>query len=138
MAAPGGRELSTLIKSMNPVLATETFVWVTFPSVTNEVLASLLPVADMLFREQEGWTAILPRAAADERHLDYVFPSKKITLNVHSSLEAVGFIAAISARLTAMNIGSNPVSAYFHDHLYIPEGKEETVIKALQTMAAEM
>jgi hypothetical protein len=45
-----------------------------------------------------------------------------ITLNVYSSLEAVGFIAAVGAKLN--KIGVNPVSGFFHDHCFVPvEGK---------------
>lgn len=60
-----------------------------------------------------------------------------ITLDVHSSLEAVGFIAAISSRLTQMHIGVNPVSGFFHDHLFVPAGREEDALKLLAEMAME-
>jgi hypothetical protein len=60
-----------------------------------------------------------------------------ITLDVHSSLEAVGFIAAISARLTQANIGVNPVSGFFHDHLFVPFGREADALKLLAEMAEE-
>ena len=43
-----------------------------------------------------------------------------ITLDVHSSLESVGFLAAVSARLAAAGIPCNAVSAFHHDHLFVP------------------
>ena len=91
----------------------------------------------MLFREVEGWTVILPQEAAASIGLKGTFPCKKVTLNVHSSLEAVGFIAAISRRLTELGVGVNPVSGYYHDHLFVPVGKEEEVMKVLEEMARE-
>ena len=60
-----------------------------------------------------------------------------ITLNVHSSLEAVGFMAAISAKLTQHNIGANPVSGYYHDHCFVPLGKELEAMKVLEDLATE-
>jgi hypothetical protein len=57
-----------------------------------------------------------------------------ITLDVHSSLEAVGFIAVIATALKNLNIGVNPVSGYFHDHLFIPDGREKEVMAMLKTI----
>ena len=92
----------------------------------------------MLYRELEGWTVILSRSLADEVSLEYGFPCKKITLNVHSSLDAVGFLAAITTRLAKnLSIGVNPVSGYYHDHLFVPLGKENLVMEEVKAMAAE-
>ena len=60
-----------------------------------------------------------------------------ITLEVHSSLEAVGFLAAITARLAAAGIGVNPVSACFHDHLFVPAERAEDAMSILEGLAAE-
>lgn len=59
-----------------------------------------------------------------------------ITLNVHSSLEAVGFIAVVAQRLKEIGVGVNPVSGFFHDHLFVPPGREEEVSNALRELAA--
>jgi hypothetical protein len=59
-----------------------------------------------------------------------------ITLNVHSSLEAVGFMAAVTNVLTEQKIGCNPVSGYFHDHLFVPLGREEDALAALTKLAS--
>lgn len=60
-----------------------------------------------------------------------------ITLNIHSSLEAVGFMAAVSAKLTEQGIGVNPVSGFFHDHCFVPVGREEEAMIALEEMAED-
>lgn len=60
-----------------------------------------------------------------------------ITCEVHSSLEAVGFMAAISKSLTERGIGANPVSGFYHDHLFVPEGKEVEALMALEELAKE-
>ena len=60
-----------------------------------------------------------------------------ITLNVQSSLEAVGFIARVASQLAEKGIGANPVSGFFHDHLFVAEGREEEAVAALKTLAEE-
>lgn len=77
------------------------------------------------------------KTEAESIQLKSTFPCIKITLNVHSSLDAVGFLAAITTELTKIGIGCNPVSGYFHDHLFVPAGKEGVVMEALLGMAAE-
>jgi len=42
--------------------------------------------------------------------LSQEFSSRMITLNVHSSLDAVGFIALIATKLAAAGMGGNPVA----------------------------
>ncbi|TIM21889.1 MAG: ACT domain-containing protein, partial [Mesorhizobium sp.] len=59
------------------------------------------------------------------------------TLNIHSSLEAVGFLAAITTRLAAAEIGVNPVSAFYHDHLFVPVDRAEEAIDVLRRLAEE-
>lgn len=71
----------------------------------------------MLFREGEGWTLIAPRSTVDALGLEAIFPCRKVTLGVHSSLDAVGFMAAVTTRLAEAGLGINPVSGFYHDHL---------------------
>lgn len=58
-----------------------------------------------------------------------------ITCEVHSSLEAVGFLAVIAATLRDLGMGVNPVSGYYHDHLFVPEGREWEAVGALKALA---
>ncbi|KAK5120271.1 hypothetical protein LTR85_006477 [Meristemomyces frigidus] len=137
MTAPGGLELAKLIKSMNPILQDGTFVFATVAN-GSKLLERAMPQAEMLFRETEGWTMIVTQSVADDLVLDFLFPCRKVTLDVHSSLEAVGFLAAITTRLAErVRIGVNPVSGYYHDHLFVPLGKEDLVVEELKQMAAE-
>jgi hypothetical protein len=79
----------------------------------------------MTFREREGVTLIVTRAEAEVAGLDAAFPCRMITLNIHSSLEAVGFLAALLPALAAEGAGVNPVSGFFHDHLFVPADRAE-------------
>jgi hypothetical protein len=91
----------------------------------------------MLFRESSSWTLILPHSLAEEFNLEYEFRCRQITLNVHSSLDAVGFLALVTGRLARLGMGVNPVSGFYHDHLFVPEGKEGIALAELEVMARE-
>ena len=60
-----------------------------------------------------------------------------ITCEVHSSLEAVGFLAVIANVLKEKNMGVNPVAGFFHDHLFVPLGCEEEAMSALRELAVK-
>jgi ribosomal-protein-alanine N-acetyltransferase len=71
-------------------------------------------------RESEGVTAILRREIADRLSLTYKFVAAWITLNVYSSLEAVGLTARFSTALARNDIPANVVAGYHHDHIFVP------------------
>jgi hypothetical protein len=89
----------------------------------------------MSFTEAEGTTLILLKSDADAAGIAYEFPSRMITLNVHSSLDAVGFIAHIATQLARHNMGVNPVSGFYHDHLFVPLGREADAMQILADIA---
>ena len=88
-----------------------------------------------IFREREGTTLVVRREEAESAGLSYQFASRLITLTVHSSLEAVGFLAAIAGRLAEAGISVNAVSAYYHDHLFVPEDRADEALRLLQNMS---
>ncbi|SMQ46639.1 unnamed protein product [Zymoseptoria tritici ST99CH_1A5] len=137
----GGTNLDDLIKTMNPTLDAEEYVFAELSLEAPhfaEFLGAVSKDVKMLFREKEAWTIILPKSAADREGLYYTFPCRQVTLNVHSSLEAVGFLAAITTRLAEkVNVGVNAISGYYHDHLFVPVGKEDAVMEELLSLAAE-
>ncbi|HSB56133.1 MAG TPA: ACT domain-containing protein, partial [Gemmatimonadales bacterium] len=60
-----------------------------------------------------------------------VMLARRIVLTVHSDLEAVGFMAEISAALARVGSPCNVVSAVFHDHLFVTEERAEAAMAAL-------
>lgn len=128
----GERNLDALLKNMKPDLRPGIFVFCTIP--TNEPIpAALNPL--LAFREQEGMTLVIPREEADAAGLRTAFASRLITLTVHSALDAVGFLAAITARLAEAGISVNAVSAFHHDHLFVPHDRADEAMAALQDMS---
>ncbi len=59
----------------------------------------------------------------------------RITLNVHSALEAVGLTAAVATALTREGISANVVAAYYHDHIFVPEVDAERALEALRALS---
>lgn len=125
----GETDLTTLLHSMEPQLWEQAFI---FCSVDLAAYARLDVTPLGMFREQEGVTLILDRQQADRAHLSYTDLWACITLAIHSSLTAVGFIAAISNRLAAAGLSVNPVSAYYHDHLFVPWEERERALQILR------
>ena len=128
----GGTDLAALLAGMRPVLHPDVVVFATVGDEA-ELPAGVDPV--MVFREREGRTLILREVDAAAAGIPSTFPSRMITLEVHSSLEAVGFLAAITTALAAAGMGVNPVSGYFHDHLFVPADRAKDAMAGLQALA---
>ena len=131
----GERDLTTLLQSMKPEMQEGVFVFCTLPE-GKAIPASLEPVH--IFREREGTAFVVRREEADAAGLPYQFASRLITLTVHSSLEAVGFLAAITAPLAEAGISVNAVSAFYHDHLFVPVERAEDAQLVLQKLAGDI
>jgi hypothetical protein len=130
----GETDLKRLLSTMEPQLRPELLVFLTLPPGT-PAPEDLDPV--MMFREREGTTLILIEERAQAAGLGGSFRCRMITLNVHSSLEAVGFLAVITARLAAAGMGVNPVSAFHHDHLFVSADRAEEAMAILESVVRE-
>ncbi|KAJ5316846.1 hypothetical protein PENANT_c016G04008 [Penicillium antarcticum] len=133
----GENNLQTLLATMQPSLDPTTYVFLT----TNQPLHTL-PLStlepQLLVKEDEGTTIVTTKSLANSHGFtESTFPCKKITLTIHSSLEAVGLIAAISNRLKDHGISANVVSGYFHDHIYVPGTRAEDAMRVLGEFAGE-
>jgi hypothetical protein len=126
------RNLAVLLRSMQPLLQEGVFVFCTLPP-GQSAPTGLDPM--LTFREAEGLTLILTREQAAAAGLAGAFPSRMITLGVHSALEAVGFLAAVTSWLAREGIGVNPVAAFHHDHLFVPADRAEEAMQALRDLA---
>ena len=127
----GEMNLATLLRTLTAKLHPDTYVFATVETVPTGITPR------MVFVEDEGITLICTRAEAEAAGIAYDFPCRMITLDVHSALEAVGFIAHIATRLAAAGMGVNPVAGYFHDHLFIPEGREGDALAVIDAIAQE-
>ncbi|UNI23733.1 hypothetical protein JDV02_009535 [Purpureocillium takamizusanense] len=134
MKDPGETSVAKLLSTLTTTLHPTTYVFATIADG-----AALPPLAEiqLLFRESEGITVITSKEYATTNNMEYFFPCKMITLNVTSSLEAVGFMAVLATRLATANMGVNPVSGFYHDHLFVPLGREDEAVEMLGQVAEE-
>lgn len=128
----GETDLAKLLAAMNPVLFPQTYVYCTVAHRDAARYQALEPLAT--YREDEGLTLVLARSAADKAGLDYGPLLRRITLNVHSALEAVGLTAAVATALTNEGISANVIAAYYHDHIFVPEADAERALAALRAL----
>jgi uncharacterized protein len=132
MSDPEGKaDLDELLNSMDAELDPDEFVYCTVPRPQREQLRI---DAICSFQEAEGETLIVRRTEAERNQLPFTFSCRRITLRVHSSLEAVGFLARIASHLAEHGIAVNCVSAYYHDHLFVPAPQGERAVLVLREL----
>ena len=115
---------------MNPLLHEGEYVFCPLEGNINIDISHVLGS----FKEEEGITIVVEKRVADEMKLTYSFVSSWITLQVHSSLEAVGLTAAFSKALSDAGISCNVIAAFYHDHIFVDRkdsGKAMEILTAL-------
>jgi len=128
----GEKNLEKLLTSMSPTLMDGEYVFCTFDNARYGDYSELEPIA--AFTETEGLTLVIPKSKADEHSLTYQLVFRGITLNVHSSLDAVGLTAAFSSKLAEHGISANVIAGYFHDHIFVQKEHAEKAIAALNEL----
>lgn len=126
------RDLAVLLRDMKPELQPDIFVFCTLPP-SERMPETVTPL--LTFREREGTTLVILHEEAEAAGLRYAFPSRLITLTVHSALDAVGFLAVITTHLAHRGISVNAVSAFHHDHLFVPVDKVQDAMAALKEVS---
>lgn len=128
----GETNLARLLRSMTPQLNPGQYVFCCVP--VEHDCSALQPIASL--REAEGLSLVLTRESADAHGLHYDYVAAWITLQVHSSLAAVGLTASFSAALAQAGISCNVVAGFHHDHLFVPSERAEQALSTLRALAA--
>jgi hypothetical protein len=128
----GETDLARLLAGLRPTLDERT-EWV-FCVIPGGAVpdASLAPVA--MVREDEGWTAVIPRDRAELARLVHDGTFRRVTLAVHSSLAAVGLLAVVTRALADAGIACNAVSGAHHDHLFVPTDRAQAAMAVLHAL----
>jgi len=95
--------------------------------VSGVALSDDVDVAAMV-TEAEGTTVVISAADAMRMGREPEFVAAWLTLNVDSTLDAVGLTAAVSSALAADGIPCNMLAGYHHDHLLVPIESAERAI----------
>ena len=113
----GERDLSRLLAELDPELHADRY---SFTEAVNPVLGD----GDFaIVREAEGLTLIHPNPSGEWA---------RISLGVHSSLDAIGLTAALSSRLAELGISANVVAALRHDHIFVQWDRRQEALAALR------
>jgi len=128
----GETSLNVLLRSMSPALNPGEYVFASVPEGSDlqrvQVIGS--------FREREGLTVIIERLEAESLGLACGYLMAWITLNVHSSLEAVGLTAAFATALGEAGISCNVIAGFYHDHLFVGKDDAQKAMTVLRELAA--
>lgn len=121
-------ELKALLVGMKPALSER--VWA-FHALSDK---SFVPdTAFAVIREDEGLCAILPAPAASSGAPQFA----RITLQVHSDLEAVGLTSAVASTLATSGIACNIIAGLHHDHLFVPWDRRDEALKLLEKLSLD-
>lgn len=127
--------LGDMLAGLEPALTAGMFVFASFPGA--QVPAGAMEWALGWFREAEGISLILPRETALTLGCGDDPPMRRIVLQVNSSLEGVGLIAAVAGRLAEHGIACNVIAAFHHDHLFVPAGRADEALRLLGDLQRE-
>ena len=123
----GEVNLEILLNNMRPVLNTGDYVFCNVSSFDKIDLKQIIGS----FKEEEGITLIISKAYADRLGLNYSSIMSWITLQIHSSLEAVGLTAVFSSILSKNNISCNVIAGYYHDHIFVLKEDAKKAVEVL-------
>ncbi|MFT5139701.1 MAG: hypothetical protein ACI9H8_000014 [Lysobacterales bacterium] len=129
----GLENIHQLLSEMAPVMGPQEYIFATFPGANYADLASLSPVASFL--EDEGLSLVIERSVAENAQIPFNSVFKKISLQVHSSLDAVGLTAAISSVLAKQGISANIIAAFYHDHVFVPSARAQEALDILKGLS---
>ncbi|MFE0642453.1 ACT domain-containing protein [Streptomyces sp. NPDC058877] len=124
------RDLTRLLAGMRPELDPGRYV---FTTVDGPAPAGVAPVVTVV--EDEGLTLVVRQEEADAAALPYAYVAGRITLRVHSALDAVGLTAAVASELAAAGMSCNVVAGFHHDHLFVEHDRAEEALAVLNRLA---
>lgn len=127
----GELQIERLLKNMDPEINQGEYV---FCSVKNLKKINFKDIIAFL-KEKEGFTLVIEKNKAIYLGLEFTFISSWITLNVHSSLDAVGLNSIISNSLSENNISCNVIAGFHHDHLFVSINNAEKALSILKNLS---
>lgn len=134
----GISDLNELLKNMKPKLKKEKYYIGSFDEGELMTLANYLDNIVCIYKETEGLSVTFTEDILEDMKTitkKVSGPFALITLEVHSDLLAVGFMAKIASTLAEEKISCNAVSAYYHDHIFVQYERKEDAVTALEKIS---
>tara|TARA_A100001011_G_scaffold253608_1_gene261893 strand:+ start:30372 stop:30770 length:399 start_codon:yes stop_codon:yes gene_type:complete len=128
---PGEVQIDRLLKNIDPEINLGEYVFCSVYNLKNINFKDIV----VYIKEKEGFTLVMEKNKAISLGLDFEFISSWITLNVHSSLNAVGFNSIISNSLSKNNISCNVIAGFYHDHLFVNKNDAKRAINILKNLS---
>lgn len=127
-----------LLKNMQPELVNEKYCFATIDESQMMALTNYFSSIVCIYREKEGLTIVFSEDVKEVmEHLSdakIIGPFALITLNVASDLLSVGLPARITEVLAREKIPVNAVSAYYHDHIFVPWERKDSAMAVLANL----
>ena len=131
----GETNLASMLESISVKVRPDTYVVVSLP------LGAEIPVVGRqvgaVILEDEGPTVVTTLSHAAHKGWDHNFVASWLTIEVHSSLEAVGLTAAFSRQLGRAGIPCNVIAGFFHDHILVPVDKTDAAVEVIEALARQ-
>ncbi len=131
----GEENLNKLLGAMSPSLIDGDYVFLSFADAKYGDYSELKPFAAI--NEAEGLTLIVEQALAIDHGYEFDGVYKGITLEVHSSLEAIGLTAAFAKALSEVEISANVIAGFYHDHIFVQKPFAIEAMTALKSLSSE-
>jgi hypothetical protein len=93
---------------------------------------------EAIINEVEAVTVVATVETAVRNGWSIGFEAAWLTLDVHSSLEAVGLTAAVSTSLAGAGIACNVIAGFYHDHLLVPIDRVDDAMGQLAALRGGM
>ncbi|MDO5678412.1 MAG: ACT domain-containing protein [Propionibacteriaceae bacterium] len=137
----GMTDLTEMLRNLDPVVRDGGFVYVVrpddgFDSAEDMEWEWVEMEAETVIVEDEGRTLIVAEGLAADYELEFDGVFGWITLQVHSSLHAVGLTAAVSTALAGAGISCNMLAGFHHDHLLVPLDRLDDALAVIGSLAA--
>jgi uncharacterized protein len=126
----GEVDLARILESMRVVRREGVFVFATIPP--GRPLPDV-PLAAMV-AEVEGTTVVLDRDAAVGAGVQHEFEAAWLTVEVVTSLQAIGVTASVATALAMRGIPVNVVAGFHHDHLLVPLDQVDEAVAAVDLL----
>ena len=124
----GETNLARLLSGLRPELRGTDWGYAVAPAVPE----GMRPFAALA--EDEGMTLVAPLGELRAAGLAAEGPMARITLTVHSSLQAVGLSAAVCGALAEAGISANVLAGFFHDHIMLAAADADRAMKVLEQL----